>query len=85
MFLYAAFFKISTANTEDLTVDLRIREGGNTRKAPAYRIIPLYVAHPTCKTSQNAQNFPVIGFLPLQAVPLIEIRPYIIYCAPRSA
>jgi hypothetical protein len=47
------------------------------RKAPAYRIIPLSVAHSACEMSQNAQNtLPRIGFLPLKAVPLIEVRMY---------
>jgi hypothetical protein len=48
----------------------------NTRKAPAYKIIPLN-AHSTCEPSQNAQkNLPLTGFLPLRAVPLIDTRLY---------
>jgi hypothetical protein len=43
-----------------------------TRKAPSYMIIPLMVAQRASETSQNAQKAPVIGFLLVRAVTLIE-------------
>jgi hypothetical protein len=48
------------------------------RKAPAYMIILLNVARPGSDTSQDAQILPLTGFLPLAAVPLIEVRRYMI-------
>jgi hypothetical protein len=51
------------------------REEKDTREAPAYRIIPLNVAHFAGETSQNAQkNFPLINYVPLKAIPLNEVR-----------
>jgi hypothetical protein len=45
------------------------------RKPPAYRMIPLNVAHSACKTGQNAQkNLPLIAFLPLIGVRLYVER-----------
>jgi hypothetical protein len=50
-----------------------LMNGRSTREAPAHRIIPLNVAHSAWETSQEAQKpLPLIGFLLLKAVPLIE-------------
>jgi hypothetical protein len=47
----------------------------NTREGPAYRIIPLKVARSACESSQKrTENVPLIDFLPLKAVPVIEVR-----------
>jgi hypothetical protein len=40
----------------DTSEILNKREGKNTRKAPADRIIPQNVAHSACETFQNAQE-----------------------------
>jgi hypothetical protein len=50
----------------------------NTRKAPAYRINPLNVAHAAYEKSKNAQeDFPTfLHFPPFKAVPLIGNRQY---------
>jgi hypothetical protein len=48
------------------------------RTDPAYRIIPLKVAHSSCRSeSKRTKILPLKGFLPLKAVPLIEVRLYL--------
>jgi hypothetical protein len=49
------------------------REGKNTRKAPTYRKNPLNVAPLPVKRIRTHKRCPSIGFLPLKAVPLIEV------------
>jgi hypothetical protein len=49
-------FYLLTALSKYSTVDLDMREGENTRKATAYSIIPLNVAHFACETHLNAQK-----------------------------
>jgi hypothetical protein len=41
-------------------------------------MMPLNVAHSFCETSQKRTgNSPLIGFLPLKALPLIDVRLYL--------
>jgi hypothetical protein len=47
------------------------------RKAPAYKIIPLNVAHPVSETSQNAHKPPANRISPTKAAPRIESRLYL--------
>jgi hypothetical protein len=46
-----------------------------TRKATDYKLIPQKVAHYASETIlERTGNLPLIGFLPLKAVPLIEFK-----------
>jgi hypothetical protein len=82
---YAWFFALcetlniglSSSSPEPLQFGRILRSGRemDTRKAPAYKTIPLSVAQFTCEMSQNAKTSPRFnGFLPLKAVPLIGVR-----------
>jgi hypothetical protein len=46
------------------------------RNAPAYSITPLCCTFFLWNESEHRGNLPLIGFLPLKAVPLIEVRRY---------
>jgi hypothetical protein len=48
----------------------------NTLEAPAYRIIPLNVAHSALETSQKPTEDLQLIDTPLKSVPLIEVRLY---------
>jgi hypothetical protein len=47
--------------------------GKNTRKAPAYKRLSLTLHILRTKRLRTHRDLPLIGFLPLEAVPLIEI------------
>jgi hypothetical protein len=53
------------------------------RTAPAYRIIPLNVAHSARETSRNAQEASRLEALPLEAVPFNELVEIRLYSAPQ--
>jgi hypothetical protein len=58
------------------------REGKNTLgEVPAYSIVPLNIVHTAyfctcmmCNQSERTESLPLIDFLPLKAVPRIEVR-----------
>jgi hypothetical protein len=53
------------------------REGENPREGLAYRVLPLKFTHSASEPSRKAKFLRLTGFLPLNAVPFIEVRLYI--------